>query len=208
MGVLGCFFDTSTTKVIPIEDGYAVFNSNLRVPIDPMIGVIGTAPLQADIPCGTPGDHGGNMDCKKIRKGSTIYLPVNVPGGMLAMGDLHALMGDGEILICGLEINGEVDVQIDILKGKHYPLPMLEDADHWMAIASAETLDAAAVQATVNMAQWLHKEKGYTYEEAGMLMSTLGNLRICQVVDPLMTVRFEFPKKYFLEQQQSEYTLG
>jgi amidase len=198
MGILGKHFTSSTTRVIPIEDGCAIFSEGLKVPIDPMIGVIGTAPASADIPCGTPGDHGGNMDCKKIRKGATVYLPVFVPGAMLAMGDLHALMGDGEILICGVEINGEVDVQIDILKGKSYPLPMLEDAESWITIATAKTLDAAAAQATENMAIWLQRENGYSIEYAGMLMSALGDLRICQIVDPLMTVRFEFPKKFLI----------
>jgi amidase len=196
MGVLGRHFTESTTRVIPIEDGLAVFDDKLKVPIDPMIGVIGTAPAVGDIPCGTPGDHGGNMDCKKIRKGTTVYLPVSVPGGLLAMGDLHALMGDGEILICGVEVNGEVDVYIDLLKNKPYPLPMLEDADFWITVATAETLDAAAIQATENMAKWLLDEKGLSMAEAGMLMSALGDLRICQVVDPLLTARFEFPKKY------------
>ena len=199
MGVLGKHFAESTTRVIPIEAGLAVFDETLKVPIDPMIGVIGTAPAVGDIPCGTPGDHGGNMDCKRIRKGATVYLPVSVPGGLLAMGDLHALMGDGEILICGVEINGEVDVYIDLLKNKPYPLPMLEDAEYWMTIATAKTLDAAAMLATENMAYWLHTEKGLSMPEAGMLMSALGDLRICQVVDPLLTARFEFPKKYLKE---------
>ncbi len=199
MGVLGKHFPSSITRIIPIEDGLAVFDEKLKVPIDPMIGVIGTAPADKAVPCGTPGDHGGNMDCKKIRKGTTVYLPVAVPGGMLAMGDLHALMGDGEILICGVEINGEVDVQVDILKNKSYPLPLLEDAQCWMTIATADTLDAAAVRATEHMARWLHQEKGYDYAYAGMLMSALGDLRICQIVDPLMTARFELPKKYLNE---------
>ena len=71
-----------------------------------MIGVIGTAPAEGTISCGTPDAHGGNMDTKIITEGTTLLLPVNVPGALLAMGDLHAGMGDGEVGISGLEIKG------------------------------------------------------------------------------------------------------
>ncbi len=196
MGLLGSHFCESTTKIIPVHSGTASFCDGIELPIDPMIGVIGTAPEKDNIPCGTPGLHGGNMDCKKIKKGATIYLPVFHPGGLLALGDLHALMGDGEILICGIEISGEVDVQVDVIKNTTWPLPMLEDRKKWMTIASAPTLDEACKTATENMAAWLTQIQHMTVEDAGMLMSTVGNLRICQVVDPLMTARFEFPKKY------------
>ena len=62
----------------------------------PQIGVIGTAPAKEGVPAITPGSHGGNMDCRRIRQGSVLYLPVSVPGALLSVGDLHALMGDGE----------------------------------------------------------------------------------------------------------------
>ena len=64
-----------------------------------------------------------NMDCKKITAGSTLYLPVNVDGGLLSMGDIHALMGDGEVFICGLETAGEITVKISVLKNTKLPVP-------------------------------------------------------------------------------------
>ena len=63
-----------------IDDNYAVFNHKIDVPLNPMIGVIGTAPKDEVVSNALPGDHGGNMDCKEIREGTTLYLPVNVPG--------------------------------------------------------------------------------------------------------------------------------
>lgn len=82
------------TKRIPIENGKAVFN-DVTFPINPMIGVIGVAPEKGkSVPCGYPGSHGGNLDCKLMVKGNTAYFPVRVEGGLVQMGDMHAVMGD------------------------------------------------------------------------------------------------------------------
>lgn len=90
-------------------------------------------------------------------------------------------------------------VDIAVLKDQRLPLPMLNEGDHVMTIASAKTLDEAAKLATVNMHSFLVEEVGLPSEEAGMLLSLVGDLRICQVVDPLMTTRMELPK-WVLEQ--------
>lgn len=192
-GVLGDIITKEETKIIPIVDGKAVFNEKIKLALDPMIGVIGTAPQTEDVPTGTPGEHGGNMDCKRIRKGSIVYLPVNVPGALLAMGDLHAVMGDGEIVVCGVEISGEVVVKVDVIRRASLPLPMVVHDDKIMTIASAPTLDEAARNATKKMFTFLHQEVGINLTEASMLLSVVGNLHICQIVDPLMTARMEFP---------------
>lgn len=193
LGVLREYVSGETTRIIPIKNGKVKFNDKLQIPVKPMIGVIGTAPKGEAIPNGTPGDHGGNMDCKRIGKGSTLYLPVNVPGALLAMGDVHAVMADGEVLICGLEVASVVTVRVEVVKNESLPLPMLMDKDHIMTIASAETLDDAAKQATINMHDVLINKLNMNTDEAGMLLSLVGDLRICQMVDPLMTVRMELP---------------
>lgn len=194
MGALAGTVTGEKTKIISIENGMAKFSDKLELAIKPMIGVIGTAPKDEDIPTGTPKDHGGNMDCKRIVKGSTLYLPVNVEGGLLAMGDLHAVMGDGEVAICGLEIPGEVTVKVTVLKGQDYPLPFLVDDDCVMSIASAETLDEAATKATKNMHTFLVDQLKMDVNEAVMFLSVGADLKICQIVDPLMTSRMELPK--------------
>lgn len=200
LGTLGDIFEENEIKIIPIEQGEIVIDSELRLPIKPMIGVIGTAPAGEPVPCGTPGGHGGNMDCKKIGAGTTLFLPVNVPGALLAMGDLHAVMGDGEVAVCGVEIAGKVMVEVKVIKGKKWPLPLLVTEDHLITINSQLNLDLAAEGCTRNMADFLVGEVGLTKHQAVKLMSIAGDLRVCQIVDPLRTARFEFPlwlvKKY------------
>jgi amidase len=198
-GSLGHILTQRKTKILPIADGKAKFNDWLALEVNPMIGVIGTAPKDDEIPTGTPGSHGGNMDCKRIGRGSVIYLPVNVPGALLAMGDVHALMGDGEVIICGIEIAAEITVKIQLLTGVSLPLPMVCAGEDVITIASEQTLDEAVVTATEMMHEFIQEALNMDLEEAGMLLSIVGNLRICQIVDPLMTVRMEFPL-WILEQ--------
>ncbi|GAX90064.1 acetamidase/formamidase family protein [Effusibacillus lacus] len=194
LGVIGDRLDSNVIKMVPIRNGKAIFNDKLEIPLNPMIGVIGTAPANEAISNGTPGDHGGNMDCKQIREGTTLLLPVNVPGALFALGDLHAAMGDGEIVVCGVEIAGEVTVELDLIKGKDWQLPMAVTTDHVITIASAKLLDEAADRAVKNMIHWLEKEVGLDTSEAGMLLSIASDLRVCQVVDPLKTARVELPR--------------
>ena len=94
-GVYGHLPTKETTRIFPVKDGILTFNDRLTFPVEPMIGVIGVAPAEGSVLTGTPDSHGGNMDCNRICAGSTLYLPVNVPGALLAMGDLHAIMGAG-----------------------------------------------------------------------------------------------------------------
>ena len=192
-GVTGRAVTEESTKILPVADGMIHFNSKLRFPVNPMIGVIGTAPAGEGIDTGTPGTHGGNMDCNRIGAGATLYLPVNVPGALLAMGDLHARMGDGEVEVCGVEIAGAVTVRVTVLKNCGLPTPFLVNAEMAAAIYSAETLDEAAVGATMAMHGFLMGELGMNAHEAGMLLSVAGDLRICQVVDPEKTCRMELP---------------
>jgi amidase len=102
-------------------------------------------------------------------------------------------MGDGEVIICGIEIAAEITVRIQVLTGLSLPLPMVMADEHVMTIASAETLDEAAVIASEMMLGFIRVALQMDLQEAGMLLSAVGNLRICQIVDPLMTVRMEFP---------------
>ena len=192
-GVTGVAVTTESTKILPVSDGVVKFNEKLSFPICPMIGVIGTAPAEEGVDTGTPGPHGGNMDCTRIGEGATLYLPVNVEGALLAMGDLHALMGDGEVEVCGVEIAGAVTVRLTVLKNCALPTPFLVNKEVAMAIFSAESLDDAAVGATMSMHSFLMKELHMNEHEAGMLLSVVGNLRICQIVDPEKTCRMELP---------------
>ena len=193
MGVLGDELTENSIRIIPIRQGKAFFTENVELPLNPMIGVIGTAPLSEDISCGTPGTHGGNMDCKVIGEGTILYLPVNVPGALLALGDLHAAMGDGEVSVCGVEVSGEVTLSVMVIKGKEWQLPFLKTSKAIYMIASEKSLDEATLRATKNMVHFLVNECALSNYDAITLLSIAGNLQICQIVDPLKTVRMELP---------------
>ncbi|CEH29214.1 acetamidase [Aneurinibacillus migulanus] len=196
LGVMSFDFTNNHIQMIPVRDHKVILSDKLEIPVNPMIGVIGTSPTQESISCGTPGGHGGNMDCKQIREGSTLFLPINVPGALFSLGDLHAAMADGEIAVCGVEIAGEVTVTLEVLKGKSWPLPMIINNEHLITISSEKELDKAADQAVINMVNFLYEQVEVSKETATFLLSIAGDLRICQVVDPLKTARMELPMQY------------
>jgi amidase len=178
---------------VPTEKG------NLQFPLKPMIGVIGLAPKEGSIPCGTPGKHGGNMDCTLIGEGVSVYFHAAVEGGLFGCGDVHALMGDGEVLVCGAETPAIVTLSADVVDVPQLPTPFLETDDLYVTIATAKTSDMAFKQAVDNMFDFLTGIAGLSQGDAGRLMSLVGNLKFCQVVDPEITIRFEFPKSVLAE---------
>jgi amidase len=193
-GVLGDLIEQMETAILR-RDGDEILFRGLRVPRRPMIGVIGVAPAEGEVPNGTPGPHGGNMDCLLIAAGASLYLQVGVEGALFGAGDLHAAMGDGEIVVCGAESAGEVRFSARVVDLPGLPTPFVENESLVATIAAAPTADEAAAQATRRMAQFLTHFVGLPLNDAGMLMSLAGQLRFCQIVDPLKTVRFEFPKQ-------------
>lgn len=194
LGILGERLEGLSSKIIPIVAGKAIFNSKIQIPLNPMIGVIGVAPPIGEVNCGTPGFHGGNMDNTMISTGAIIYFPVFVEGALFALGDLHAVMGDGEIGVSGVEVAGTVRVKLDLIKELKITNPILENNDYLSTIASAATLDEAIKEATINMAEILTKALPLPLAEITMLMSAVGQAQICQIVDPLKTARYLIPK--------------
>ena len=193
-GVLGDVITQMETTILKRDGNELIFKDKLRVPTRPMIGVIGVAPASGSVPNGTPGPHGGNMDCTLIREGSSVYFTVGVEGALFGAGDFHAAMGDGEIVVCGAETPGELRFHAEVVPLKGLPTPFVETEDVVATIFSASTVDEASQGAVHRMAQFLTDFAKFSINDAGMLMSLVGQLRFCQVVDPLKTVRFEFPK--------------
>lgn len=188
-------FPRKVLRRVPVKGGYAYFNEKVKVPVKPMIGVIGVAPAGEGVSTITPMDHGGNMDCTQIKKGAVLYLPVFVEGALLSMGDFHALMGDGEVEDCGLEIEGRATVRINVVRNKNcVPYPMIETEDKLITIASKEQVEEAWRAAARQMYGFMKEKVGMDYEEAGMLLTMTGDLVICQTVNPMKTVRMEIPR--------------
>lgn len=193
LGIMGDRFDSMEKKLLPIKNDKVLFN-DLELPVNKMIGVIGVAPEGEGVNCGTPGAHGGNMDNKMVTEGATLYFPVFVEGALFGLGDMHAAMGDGEVSVSGVEVDGEVTVTLEVIKGDRIDHPMLENDEVFTQIVSADTLDEAAKTATREMIDRLVKQSGLPISEVTMLMSAVGQAEICQIVDPLMTARFVVPK--------------
>jgi amidase len=107
-GALGDVITQMETAILRREGNRVIFKDKIQVALKPMIGVIGVAPAEGEVPTGTPGPHGGNMDCNLIAAGNSIYFTVGVEGALFGAGDMHAAMGDGEIVVCGAETAGAV----------------------------------------------------------------------------------------------------
>jgi amidase len=194
-GVLGSLVSESSIKRLPVKNGAVQFTGAIELPLAPMIGVIGVAPENGAVFCGESGAHGGNMDNTRIAPGAVLYLPVYHPGALFALGDVHAVMGDGEIMVSGVETPARVTVFVELVKGAGLKMPMLENEDTCSAIASDKDVEKAVFAASECMTRLLMKNLGLGFNDAGMLLSAAGNLRFCQMVDPTRTVCMEVSKK-------------
>jgi amidase len=124
-------------RVCAVGDGAVTFSSRIRLDEHPMIGCIGIGPAGQAISCGTPGLHGGNLDHKVIGRGARVYLPVNVPGALLWIGDVHATQGDGELSGTAMEIGADVTVRVDVAHGLSIRAPWIETEDRLMSTAAS-----------------------------------------------------------------------
>lgn len=181
LGVMGHRINEFMAKIIPIENGQAIFNDKVKIPLNPMVGVIGVAPEGEPIPCGTPGAHGGNMDTKLIAEGATIYFPVFAKGALFALGDFHAAMGDGEVGGAGIEIPGKATVTFDVLKSGALRYPLLVNGEGIAFIVTAETIDEAVRVAAQEAIDFLLPFSDMSLAEMTTLMSAVGQTQISQI---------------------------
>ena len=195
-GTLGHMIEGTHLRIVPVEGNTVKYLDRYSIPVKKMIGVIGVAPKEGAINNGTPGAHGGNMDTIMVTEGVKLYFSVNHPGALFALGDVHAVMGDGEIGVSGLEIPAEIVVTLEVIPGKAPEFPVLENEEEFAVIVSKPTVDEAITHATELMLLFLEPRMDAERPDIIMMMSMVGNVQISQVVDPEKTVRFVFPKKY------------
>lgn len=173
------------------------FSENINIPLRPFPGVLGVAPdtdsLLSTIP---PRANGGNMDDPNIVEGTTVYLPVFVAGALFSIGDAHAAQGLGEVCGTAIEAPMRFLVEINLLKGSSIQEPQYENDDVYAVTAFATTIDEAAKKATRYMIEHLIKNYGLSGNDAYMLCSLVGDLKIAEVVDvPHMLVTMSIDKK-------------
>ncbi len=192
------FIENTKREDVYIEtkvEGNQMLYNGLKVPVQSMIGTIGTAGLK-EIRCQENGDNGGNMDTRIIRQGSKVLLPVFTEGALLAIGDIHAVMGDGEVFGQGVEIGAEVEITVRVRKDLKIQRPMIILADRIACVSSNVDLMAAKNQVVSDMGKFLVNMCGFSSIDASSLIAFYGNLIFCQVVNPQKTIRMEIEKKY------------
>ena len=195
LGVLGERIQEPDTKIIPIRDGFAYFSDSIRLPLTPMIGVCGVAPKAGlNVHCAVPGDHGGNLDTKLVTVGSRLYLPVEQEGAGLAVGDLHACMGDGELSGTGIETPGRICIRTSVRRDCPVSRPVIETRDALYFLASAPTLDEAIHTAVSDGVQFLQEKLSLSFPDAYRLLSAVCDIQISQVVNDWKTARLHYPK--------------
>jgi amidase len=173
-----------------------VAENGVRFPVRPMVGVIGTCPAEGRYPTAVPGLHGGNLDFNDVTVGTVAHLPVFLPGGLLALGDVHASMGDGEVSGTAVEISGRVTVRLDLVKEAGTARPWFETPEAWITCGVADDLEVAVRLAVAEMATFLQARLNVSRPEAFLLVTARGDVRIGQSArcGIEQTVRVLFPK--------------
>ena len=180
-----------------------------KVPLKPFAGTIGLAPAEPGLHSIVPPRRmGGNMDIRDLTAGTTLYLPVEVAGALFSVGDTHAAQGDGEV--CGTAIESPMDVELtlDLIKQEPLDFPRfstpgpvtrhLDAKGYEVTTGIGPDLMEGAKAAVAAMIDHLGKTKGLSSEDAYILCSVAGDLRISEIVDmPNWVVSFYFPNIVF-----------
>lgn len=155
------------------------------VAVRPFLGIMGLAPAGEPACAWTPRACGGNMDCRELVAGSKLFLPVEVEGGLLSVGDGHAAQGDGELSGTAVEcMMEEARLRVTIRKGLRITGPRIRAADAWITLGFGQTLDQAAAAAASAMLDLMTAQLGLPRAEALALASARVHLRITQMVNP------------------------
>jgi acetamidase/formamidase len=162
---------------------------NFRVKLNPMLGCVAVAPPgNQAFRTGWPGSFGGTMDYNGLREGVTVYLPVNVPGALLFVGDGHAAQGDGELNGDALETSMDIEFTVTLTRGRSTRAPRMENEEWLMASGIANSLPEALQEATTELARWLERDYKLNANEAAIVLGTSIRYDIAEVVDPLVHI--------------------
>ena len=156
-----------------------------EIALFPFFGILAVAPPPhwGRVPSIQPRKFGGNMDNKELVPGTTLYLPVFAEGALFSAGDGHGVQGDGEVCITALETGLAGTFRLTVRKDLGYAYPFAESATHLIAMGMHEDLDEAARIALRQMLDHICRRTDLTREQAYMLCSLQGDLRVTQTVD-------------------------
>jgi acetamidase/formamidase len=177
------------TRVMEVKDGFVHWSDKLKLPIRPMIGVAGVAPVHGAVLTVDNGAHGGNLDVQEITSGNTVMFRVNHDGAHLFLGDCHAIQGDGEANGMGAtEIAATLTVRVSLETAPaRLGHPRIETPTHICTLGCARPLEDAMRIAFQEMIYWLEDEYGIPATEGYMLLGQIAEARCTQVVNPKYT---------------------
>ncbi len=160
-------------------------NRKFSVALSPFLGLLGVAPAEEGVhPTAPPRYVGGNIDCKELIKGTSLFLPIAVEGGLFSVGDGHALQGDGESSGTAIECPMDfVDLTLIVHDNLNYQMPRAKTASGWITFGFHEDLNEATAVALAEMVELIQGYYGITKTEATALASVAVDLRITQVVN-------------------------
>jgi acetamidase/formamidase len=169
-----------------------------ELPLDPFFGIMGVAPPAAWGRCtsNVPRAFGGNMDNKELKPGATLYLPVFNEGALFMAGDGHGVQGDGEVCITALETGLSGVFRLTVRRDFPISSPFAETATHLISIGLDEDLDDAAKQAVREMVKHVCLRTNLSRNQAYMLCSLIGDLRVTQTVDGNKGVHMMLAKRW------------
>jgi acetamidase/formamidase len=186
-GTLPQDFPDMHHTIIPLDAarGVATMPWGLELELAPFFGVMGVAPPPAwgRISTIEPRVHGGNIDNKELVAGATLYLPVNVDGALFSCGDGHGAQGDGEVCVTAIETALQGRFRLTVLKNHTLSYPQAETPTHYITMGMAPDLDVCVEMALRDMITLVSQRAGISREEAYMLCSLAGDLRITQTVN-------------------------
>jgi acetamidase/formamidase len=177
------------TRVVEVRDGLVHWSDNVKLPVQPMIGVAGVAPVLGAVPTVDNGPNGGNLDAQEVGPGNAIMFRVNQPGAHLFLGDCHALQGDGECNGMGaIEIAARLTVKVSLAKAPaRMTWPRIETPTHIGTLGCARPLEDAMRTAFEELVFWLADDHGIPEPEAYMLLGQVAEARCTQMVNPKYT---------------------
>jgi amidase len=188
-GFLGDEFIKRHPTVMPIRDGHLEFPGGLRIPANPSVGLIATTPNEVQQTASDSGPYGGDIDMKELTAGSIIWLPVFVPGGLLVLGDCHAVVGDGAVGGTGAECAAEITLRVTVEKGLGLKRPRALTPNYFVTVSYGEEVGEAMRQAVRDMVQFLSHEKGMEPYAAYSLLSLAGDIRVSRTFRPISPVK-------------------
>jgi amidase len=188
-GFLGDVFTERHPTVMAIEEGHLLFPGGIKIPTRPSIGLIATTPAEPQQTASDSGAYGGDLDIQELTAGSTLWLPVFTAGGLLVVGDCHAVVGDGAVGGTGAECAADLTLRLTVEKASSIKRPRVLTANHLMTIAYANDLTQAMQQAVQDMVDFLVQDKGMAPYDAYSLLSLAGDVRMSRTLRDISPVK-------------------